>query len=167
MNHYQADQEIPENNVYDYGLWNLNRILVEMRRSLANFPLMSLPQQQWAHRIPNPLLQAEQYDVDKMATLVNEQRIIFNPDQATAFDAILESVTNNQGHLFFIHAAGGCGKTFLCNTIVAEVKRRGQCHKLHSVISPPFLRRFPRSQSQLKALKKTFRSMPVTSRGDQ
>ena len=27
------------------------------------------------------------------------------------------------------------------------------CHKLHSVISPPILRRFPRSQSQLKALK--------------
>jgi len=41
------------------------------------------------------------------------------------------------------------------------------CHKLHSVISPPILQRFPRSQSQLKALKKTFRSMPVTSRGDQ
>jgi len=42
-----------------------------------------------------------------------------------------------------------------------------QCHKLHLVISPPILRRFPRSQSKLKALKKTFRSMPVTSRGDQ
>jgi len=41
------------------------------------------------------------------------------------------------------------------------------CHKLHSVISPSILRRFPQSQSQLKALKKTFRSMPVTSRGDQ
>jgi len=61
-----------------------------------------------------------------MATLVDEQRVIFNPDQVTAFDAILESVTNNQGHLFFIHAAGGCGKTFLCNTIAAEIRRRGQ-----------------------------------------
>jgi len=58
--------------------------------------------------------------------LVDEQRTIFNPDQAAAFDAVLESVTNNQGHLFFIHAAGGCGKTFLCNTIAAEVRRRGQ-----------------------------------------
>jgi len=27
---------------------------------------------------------------------------------------------------FFIHAAGGYGKTFLCNTIAAEVRRRGQ-----------------------------------------
>jgi len=126
MNHYQADQEIPENDVYDYGLWDLNRILVGIGRSLADFPPMPLPQQQWAYRIPNPLLQAEQYDVDEMATLVDEQRAIFNPDQATAFDAVLESVTNNQGHLFFIHAAGGCRKTFLCNTITAEIRRRGQ-----------------------------------------
>jgi len=51
---------------------------------------------------------------------------MFNPKQATAFDTILESITNNQGCLFFIHAAGGCGKTFLCNTIAAEVRKRGQ-----------------------------------------
>jgi len=61
-----------------------------------------------------------------MATLVDKQRAIFNSDQATAFNTILESVTNNQGYLFFIHAAGSCGKTFLCNTIAAEVRRRGQ-----------------------------------------
>jgi len=126
MNHYQADQKILEDDVYDYGLWDLNRILVGMGRSLADFLPMPLSQQQWAHRIPNPLLHAEQYNVDEMATLVDEQRAIFNPDQATAFDTILESVTNNQGHLFFIHAASGCEKTFLCNTIAAEVRRRGQ-----------------------------------------
>jgi len=126
INHYQADQEIPEDDIYDYGLWNLNRILVGIGRSLADFSPMPLPQQQWTHRIPNPLLQAEQYDIDEMATLVDKQRTIFNPDQAAAFDAILEFVTNNQGHLFFIHAAGGCGKTFLCNTIAVEVRRKGQ-----------------------------------------
>jgi len=71
-------------------------------------------------------LQAEQYDVDEMATLVDEQRAIFNSDQAVAFDAVLESITNNRGHLFFIHTAGGCGKTLLCNIIAAEVRRRGQ-----------------------------------------
>jgi len=59
-----------------------------------------------------------------MATLVDEQRAIFNPDQAATFNAVLESVTNNQGHLFFIHATSGYGKTFLCNTIAAEVRKR-------------------------------------------
>ena len=97
-----------------------------MGRSLADFLPMSLSQQQWAHRIPNPLLQAEQYNVNEIATLVDEQRAIFNPDQVTAFDAILESITNNQDHLFFIHAASGYRKTFLYNTIAAEVRRRGQ-----------------------------------------
>jgi len=126
MNHYQADQEIPKDDVYDYGLWDLNRILVGIGRSLADFPPMSLSQQQWAYRIPNSFLQAEQYDVDEMATLVDKQRAIFNLDQAVAFDAVLESVTNNQGHLFFIYATGSCGKTFLCNTIAAKVRRRGQ-----------------------------------------
>jgi len=62
----------------------------------------------------------------ELAILTDEQRTIFNSNQATAFDAVLESVTNNQGYLFFIHTAGGCGKTFLCNTIAAEVRRRGQ-----------------------------------------
>ena len=28
VNYYQADQEIPEDNVHDYDLWDLNRILV-------------------------------------------------------------------------------------------------------------------------------------------
>jgi len=45
-----------------------------------------------------------------MATLVDKQRAIFNPDQAIAFDTILESVTNNQGHLFFFYTASGYGE---------------------------------------------------------
>ena len=97
-----------------------------MGRSIVDFLPMPLLQQQWAHRISNPLFQAEQYNVDEMATLVDKQRAIFNPDQATAFDTILESITNNQGHLFFIHAASGYGKTFLYNTIAAEVRKKGQ-----------------------------------------
>ena len=44
MNHYQADQKILEDDIYDYGLWNLNRILVGMERSLTDFPPMSLSQ---------------------------------------------------------------------------------------------------------------------------
>jgi len=51
---------------------------------------------------------------------------MFNPKQAATFDTILESIINNQDHLFFIHTAGGCGKTFLCNTIAAKVRRREQ-----------------------------------------
>jgi len=46
MNYYQADQEIPEDDIYNYGLWDLNRILVGIGRNLVDFLLMPLPQQQ-------------------------------------------------------------------------------------------------------------------------
>jgi len=53
-------------------------------------------------------------------------------------------------------------------TVVDAVSKRVHfCHKLHSAISPPILHRFSRSQWLWKALEKTFRSVPVTSRGDQ
>ena len=41
------------------------------------------------------------------------------------------------------------------------------CHKLHLAISPSILHQFSQSQWLRKALKKTFRSLPVTSRGNQ
>jgi len=126
MSYYQADQEILKDDIYDYSLWDLNRMLVEMGKSLAEFLSIPFSQQQWSYRIPNSLLQAKQYNTDEIATLVNEQRTMFNPKQAATFDTVLESIINNQGHLFFIHAAGGCRKTFLCNTIAAKVRRREQ-----------------------------------------
>jgi len=62
-------------------------------------------------------------------------------------------------------------KAGLCDDVKHKLHHmnyyQADCHKLHLVISPPILRRFPRFQSQLKALKKTFRSIPVTSRGNQ
>jgi len=44
---------------------------------------------------------------------------------------------------------------------------RQTCYKLHSAISPSILHRFSRSQWLRKALEKTFRSVLITSRGDQ
>jgi hypothetical protein len=38
----------------------------------------------------------------------------------------MASIDSNSGDLLFIHSAGGCGKTFLCNTIAATVRARGQ-----------------------------------------
>jgi len=39
-------------------------------------------------------------------------------------------------------------------SIILPIEIGTTCHKLHSAISSPILRRFPRSQSELKALKK-------------
>jgi len=49
----------------------------------------------------------------------------------------------------------------------AEEKVLGNCHKLHSAITPRILARFPRSKMRRKALKKTFRTMPKTCQSDR
>ncbi|KNZ82356.1 hypothetical protein J132_00171 [Termitomyces sp. J132] len=33
----------------------------------------------------------------------------------------MDSVDNNLGKMIFIHSAGGCGKTFVCNTLASAV----------------------------------------------
>ena len=43
-----------------------------------------------------------------------------------------------------------------------QVEGQRKCHKLHLAITPRILARFPRSKMRLKALKKTFRTMPKT-----
>jgi len=49
MNHYQADQKIPEDNVYDYGLWDLNRILVGVYKRTALFPPLNCITMLWSN----------------------------------------------------------------------------------------------------------------------
>ncbi|KAG5729776.1 hypothetical protein E4T56_gene938 [Termitomyces sp. T112] len=37
----------------------------------------------------------------------------------------MDSVDNNLGKMIFIHSAGGCGKTFVCNTLASAVRSNG------------------------------------------
>jgi len=39
-----------------------------------------------------------------------------------AFNVITESVTNNQGKVFFLDAPGGTGKTFFINLLLAQIR---------------------------------------------
>jgi len=84
-----------------------------------------------------------------------------------------ERVAPDMAHLRVVPAAiNGIGEEEVLldssSQIVSMTKKvAAACHKLHSAISSPILQRFPRSQSELKALKKTFRSVPVTSQSNQ
>ena len=46
--------------------------------------------------------------------------------QRGVYEAVMESVNNNNGKIFFLHSAGGCGKTFVCNTIATAVRAQGK-----------------------------------------
>jgi hypothetical protein len=116
-----------EDQVFDYGLHLIDKILSQSGRSLQDFPPMPLPQQQWALISNNSLLQEQlDYDLEELAVQVEEKKILFNVEQRAVFDAVVDSVRNQQGKVFFLHSAGGCGKTFVCNIIAAAVRSSGK-----------------------------------------
>ena len=106
----------------------MDKILLESGKHLPPMPLSMGPQEGevW-ETIPVNFLLAQQlqYNVDKLKTTVECNCKRFNAEQRNVFDAAMDSVNNNKGKMLFIHSAGGCGKTFVCNTIAAAVRDKG------------------------------------------
>jgi hypothetical protein len=110
MPHYQ-NQHFTEDQIYDYGLHLIEQILMKSGKTLTNFPPMPTvlgpsEEEPWADIAENYLL-AEQlnYNGDELREMVINNRNGFNPEQAAAFDAAMESVNNNLGKTLFIHSA--------------------------------------------------------------
>ncbi|KNZ81644.1 hypothetical protein J132_11278 [Termitomyces sp. J132] len=83
---------------------------------------MPEPQQVWNVIPENRLLQEEtDYDVEELERRVDENKARFNGEQLGAFNEVMNSVANKLGKMIFIHSAGGCGKTFVCNTLASAV----------------------------------------------
>ena len=112
-----------DDQVYDYGLYLINKILMQSGRQLNNFPPMPLPQGEWELFEGNFLLQEQlDYDVEELAVQVEERKASFNVEQRQVFDAVRSSVIGMEGKIFFLHSAGGGGKTYVCNTIAMAVR---------------------------------------------
>ena len=115
-----------EEDVFDYGLHLLQVILIKAEKSLSDYPNMPLPQNEWDHLNPNPLLNEQlAYDPEEMSNNVARDYPNFNPEQKHAFDRVMDSVDNAKGKLFFLHSAGGGGKTHVSNTLAAAVRAKG------------------------------------------
>lgn len=115
-----------DDQVYDYGLYLLDRLLRETGNRLQDFSRMPLPQRDWNINIENRLI-AEQLDYDQETERTNAITQVerLNPDQRSAYDKIMESIEQQLGKVFFLHGPGGTGKTFVYNTIAARVRSEG------------------------------------------
>src|SRR5271156_695035 len=113
--------------VYDYGLHLVEKILRASGKNLKDFPPMPEPHRQWEDVYNNYLLWEQlNYDREELAARVTQQYQQFNNEQRILYDDVLDSVNNEKGKLFFVHSAGGGGKTFVCNTIAAAVRKEGK-----------------------------------------
>ena len=74
------------------------------------------------------LIQEEMLDCVKQNAKSKENIASLNPDQELAHNLILQCIEGNEekGKLFFINVPGGCGKTFLMETILSSIQGMGQ-----------------------------------------
>lgn len=114
-----------EDQVYNYGLYLLNKILEESGKSLVDWASMPKSQHNWDERGANTLI-AEQLDYSPEAERHEFERMLqtLNGDQYSAYHAVNQAIERHGGPgVFFLDGPGGTGKTYVYITL---------CHKLRS-----------------------------------
>ena len=61
------------------------------------------------------------WDRDRLCADVARNHASFNNAQRQLFEDFMQSYDQKLGKRFFVHAAGGCGKTYVCNIIAAAI----------------------------------------------
>ena len=64
-----------------------------------------------------------EYNLDELSAIVEEREPNFTDEQRGIFQTIMSAVTQEEELLVFIDARGGCGKTYLLNTLLSAVRR--------------------------------------------
>lgn len=117
---------IMQNDIYDYGLHLIDDILHDSGRALSDFPCMPQSVLNWSDMVHNRLIsQQMNYDSNSEAFQAHNLMLSLNDDQRAAFQRIWQSIIHNEGKTFFVDGFGGCGKTYLYQTICHAARAEG------------------------------------------
>ena len=109
-------------------LLDIEQRLSSHEKSLQSFMLPDPSEEQiidveHVSNMEPPFIREElDFDVDELKNLVEERVGTFTPEQANIFETILAAINEERPIQIFIDARGGCGKTYLINTILAAVR---------------------------------------------
>jgi hypothetical protein len=114
---------VPLQQIYDYGLHLIDEDLHLHGTSLSSFPSMPPVEASWDHKFENPYLTEQlAYDAEDENRQFNDHFHQLNNDQRRAFDEIYRFVEARDGKSFFLHGPGGTGKTFVYGTVCHRVR---------------------------------------------
>jgi hypothetical protein len=121
------ERDITDDTVADYGLFLIEQLLQEARKSLSHWTLMPRLQLEWDRIAVNLLLDEHlAYDENEQRTIFEDLHAQLNADQLQAYTAIIDSIAESHGGLFFLKGSAGTGKTFVYKTICTKVRSEGQ-----------------------------------------
>lgn len=102
-------------------------MLNDVGKSLRDFPMLPFPEEQFFGTAVNRLILEETgYDTEELKTQHEINHCRLNAEQREVYDKVIVNVNENKGGLFFVYGSGGCGKTFLWQTICARLRSEGK-----------------------------------------
>ena len=117
---------VTEEEVYDFGLHLINDILGDSGHTLLDFPNMAQTVYNWFDTVNNRLISQQlNYNHQAEHDMATHFIASLNGDQRHVFEIIWDSIINKQGRLFFIDGWGGCGKTYLYETLCHAIRAQG------------------------------------------
>ena len=121
-----TNSDIPIEDIYDFGLFLINKDLRLHGTSLSTFPSMPNVQQNWEDHHENAYI-AEQlrYNRHNEERHWEEKIASLNADQRNAFDQIYASTSAREGKVIFLHGPRGTGKTFVYKTLCHHIRANG------------------------------------------
>ena len=118
--------QIPENELYNFVLYELEKLLNLNSSSLSHYNL-PLPTGSLIEDLNNNLLR-EELNYDKYQLKEENLNLVqnLNQEQLYIYNQILEAIERKQDNLFFIYGYGGTGKTYLWNAIISKIRSNGE-----------------------------------------
>ncbi|CAG8607440.1 7051_t:CDS:2, partial [Cetraspora pellucida] len=115
--------EPTNDQVFDFELFLLDKILYQSNQSLDMFPLIPFWKQNWGHHNKSYII-AEQlaWNYQKLQNTVDKHISLLNSEQATAYYIIVDLVVKQDSQLFFLNGHAGTDKTFVYNTIAIKIR---------------------------------------------
>ncbi|CAL9219694.1 unnamed protein product, partial [Arabidopsis halleri] len=117
------DQQFSNEELQSYTLLEIERILAQNDKSLTDFEDMPKPDKELLKKMKNSMLQDEtcyiiQSQEEEFCRLIQT----LNHEQKKVYDAVLDSIDNQKGKLFFLNGPGGTGKTYVYRTIISRLR---------------------------------------------
>ena len=106
--------------IFNRGLIEIeDKVVCLSEKYLVDFGMTS-PNRENLNYDPLELSIRQSYDIHQLKEFVQVNITKLVDDQKHAFDAIVDSVINNKGKIFFLDAPGGTGKMFLINLLLYQ-----------------------------------------------
>jgi excinuclease UvrABC helicase subunit UvrB len=111
-----------EDALNDHALYEIDQVLIRNEHRLEDFPMLPKSNYVFSVHGGNRLVEEElAYDQHSLTTYVDNAEDKLNDDQHSAYETILNVMTNKEGKLFFMYGNGGTGKTFVWTMLLSRL----------------------------------------------